>query len=161
MLSALGDLEPTPQFCYRILEWELRGHHRVVIHPKVGIVVAGSRSSPGCLVQRMISQIGPCTLQNWNPCGLHCRLCPSSFKHTPRNLKNYMYLCSFQVGEMASLPIIYRHVCVRLSSVSGLGGRPRMGGRFMCRPEMASDHDFNHQRIRLARTCNLIFLAYY
>lgn len=54
MLSALGDLEPTPQFCYQILEWELRGQHRVVIHPKVGIVVAGSRSSPGCLVENII-----------------------------------------------------------------------------------------------------------
>jgi len=23
---------------------------------------------------------------------------------------------------------------------------PRIGGRFMCRPEMASDQDFNHHR---------------
>lgn len=54
MLSALGDLEPTPQFCHQILEWELRGHRRVAIHPKVGIVVAGSRSSPDCLVENDI-----------------------------------------------------------------------------------------------------------
>lgn len=54
MLSALGDQEPTTQVCHQILEWELRGHHRVVIHPKVGIVVAGPPSSPGCLVENDI-----------------------------------------------------------------------------------------------------------
>lgn len=45
MLSALGDLEPTPRFCHQVLQWELKGQHHVVLHPKVGIVVAGPRSS--------------------------------------------------------------------------------------------------------------------
>lgn len=85
---------------------------------------------------------------------------PPSFKRTPRNLKNTC-TCAVLGGESASLPIIYRHVCVRLSGVSDLAARARVGGRFMSRPEMASDHDFNHQRIRLARTRNLIFSSHY
>lgn len=132
MLSALGDLGLTPQFCHQILQWKLKGHHHVVLHPKVVMVVAAPRSSPGWLAE---SDIPNRTLHVARLEPLRLALPSLSPPHLsiPREISRITCTCAVsRWGKLASLPIIYRHVCVRLSSVSGLGGRPRMGGRFMC-----------------------------